>query len=300
MLLGPAAGLCAPLTREDVPLHWLSLSWWPEAVLLMLIGTAAFVLSIVLPKFVPWMHLLSVVILLPVAEEVLFRFVLIECSNKFIELNSLLPRYELLLLVLVAVIVGVAGMLLRLVPGSLLKGLVVVLAGVVVILVEAFIRPHLARSGGAYYYPGAQTAVFLWSTSRFALGHVFLALPTGKPSLITTSPQWLPPAGVRAFQVGDGLFIGSLTGLIYIMIRFEMGQPEVGPLVAMIMGCWLVHILFNGCMVVFNWVVNTAFQSWSLILHVGARLMLLLFGAILFIYCYLYGVGPTIQEIWLS
>jgi hypothetical protein len=322
-----AIGSC--LKKSDVPFSSFSLPPSVDVALVVIIGLAAFVAVLLvgsslaekLPGLSWLLQALAIVIFLPVFEEVVFRFVMIEQLNNWIEYYSLAPKYELLLLLILAVIAAGTTLLLFFQSTTFGRNGVLATGVVLMIVVEYVFRWRWMVGGCGYAYPGDHTAAFLWATSRFTLGHSILvgtalagvggitnsnitqnisSVAVGEPGLNAKILASLAvPASLRILQVGDSLFIGCFTGLVYCLLRFFVDGHPVGLLVTMLVGCWLFHILFNLCMVTFNFVVNTFFAPKSIYLHFGLRLALLGVGILLFVLCYRYGVEATVRDIWL-
>jgi hypothetical protein len=137
----------------------------------------------------------------------------------------------------------------------------------------------------------SNTQAFLYTTVLFALAHMVLAAVT-----TTVSPLAPRPPGI---QVCEGCFIGSFNGMLYIMLRFVDSNHEVGLLVTMTY-CWLLHILVNLALVVFNLVVNAVLPIRSVVLHVALRLCLLAVGMFYLIMTWQKTVDVIIREVWIA
>lgn len=200
--------------RPDIPYSDFRLDDWLEILIVFgvaVLAAAALFFSFALPI---GGLVLRLVILLPIVEEFIFRYILLYAI-------ALWGRYN---------------------------------------------NPSLIQMLGAFLIVGI----------GFGLAHAFIAF---------FSKGWDPskdiftaPAGI---QVGEGLFLGMLNGLIFLNFIYFY---NVGLLMTMVY-VWIAHITINGALVAYNIVVNVLFGG-SFLLHLLPRLGAGLLGAFWFWYCW--------------
>ena len=112
-------------------------------------------------------------------------------------------------------------------------------------------------------------------------------------SLFTRSLIEPPFPGI---QVCEGLFIGALSGMLYLMMRYVM-FPPVGIIVSLVFGPLIFHMMINFALVVIN-VVTNLMGSWGKLIGISLRILLLLLGILFVWQAYVKGVDSLIVEIW--
>jgi len=116
--------------------------------------------------------------------------------------------------------------------------------------------------------------VFLIVGVLFGILHLLLSWFLVESSIFTA------PGGV---QVGEGLFLGMLNGLIFLNFIYFF---NVGLLITMVY-VWTAHIMVNLVAVAYNVIVNLFFGR-SFFLHLAPRLVAGIMAIVMFWYCWKY------------
>ena len=209
--------LAAVSPKEPIPFADFRLDWWLEILIIFTIAVIAaivFIISLGLPI---GGIVIRVVILWPILEEFVFRYILM---------------YALYL-----------------------KG--------------RYGNPDM----------GLLVNAFLIFGITFGLFHALPALLNkAKPVPSNDVLGILPPIGL---QVGEGLFLGMLNGLIFLNFIYFF---NVGLLITMVY-VWTAHIMVNLVAVVFNFIVNNFFGR-NFFLHLAPRLVAGIMALVMFWYCW--------------